>query len=46
MRVGGENSTPFRIETTHKPVMVELDPQQTCLRFVTTGELALERVHL
>lgn len=46
VRVGGENSTPFRIETPHKPVMVELDPQQTCLRFVTTGELALERVHL
>lgn len=46
VRVGGKDSTPFRIKTPHKPVMVELDPQWTCLRFATKSELALERVQL
>lgn len=46
VRVGGKQSTPFRIKTLYKPVMVELDPQRTCLRFATGSELALERVHL
>lgn len=46
VRVGGGGETPFRFSTSQRPVLVELDPGATCLRFVSSGASAAEKVQL
>jgi len=46
VRVGGMTDAPFVFETPQKPVLIELDPAQTCLRFVPGTSSAATRVTL